>query len=51
MWEALKSEPKFDISMEERDKILEKFAKSKVTLVILHIDSCRSTKLLMTLAS
>ena len=49
MWEALKSEPKFDISMEERDKILEKFAKSKVTLVILHIDLVGSTKLLMTL--
>ena len=43
MWEALKSEPKFDISMEERDKILEKFAKSKVTLVILHIDLVGST--------
>jgi adenylate cyclase len=49
MWEALKSEPKFDISMEERDTILEKFAKSKVTLVILHIDLVGSTKLLMTL--
>ncbi|HET7146990.1 MAG TPA: adenylate/guanylate cyclase domain-containing protein [Candidatus Nitrosopolaris sp.] len=49
MWEALKSEPKFDISMEETDKILEKFAKSKVTLVILHIDLVDSTKMLMTL--
>jgi adenylate cyclase len=49
LWEALKSEPKFDISMEETDKILEKFAKSKVTLVILHIDLVGSTKLLMTL--
>src|SRR5438132_11258613 len=48
LWEA-KSEPKFDISMEEKDKILEKFAKSKVTLVILHIDLVGSTKLLMTL--
>jgi adenylate cyclase len=49
MWEALKSEPKFDISMEETDKILEKFAKSKVTLVILHVDLVDSTNVLMTL--
>jgi len=49
LWEALKSEPKFGISMEETDKILEKFAKSKVTLVVLHIDLVGSTKLLMTL--
>jgi len=49
MWDALKSEPKFDISMEKTDKILEKFAKSKVTLVILHIDLVGSTKFLMTL--
>ena len=49
MWVALKSEPKFDISMEETDKILEKFAKSKVTLVILHVDLVDSTRLLMTL--
>ena len=49
MWEALNSEPKFDISMEETDKILEKFAKSKVTLVILHVDLVDSTSLLMTL--
>jgi len=49
LWEALKSELKFDISMEETDKILERFAKSKVTLVILHIDLVGSTKMLMTL--
>src|SRR2546422_2062900 len=49
LWEALKSEPKFDISMEETNKILEKFAKSKVTLVVLHIDLVGSTKMLMTL--
>jgi adenylate cyclase len=49
MWEALKSEPKFNISMEETDKILEKFAKSKVTLVILNVDLVDSTTLLMTL--
>lgn len=49
LWEALKSESKFDISMEETDKILDKFAKSKVTLVSLHIDLVDSTNLLMTL--
>ena len=49
MWEALRSETKFDISMEETNKILEEFAKSKVTLVILHVDLVDSTRLLMTL--
>lgn len=49
MWEALKSELTFDISMEETYKILEKHAKTKVTLVILHIDLVDSTKLSMTL--
>lgn len=49
MWDALKSELTFDISMEETYKILEKYAKSKVTLVILHIDLVDSTKLSMTL--
>lgn len=49
MWEALKSELTFDISMEETYKILEKYAKTKVTLVILHIDLVDSTKLSMTL--
>lgn len=46
MWEALKSELTFD---EETYKILEKYAKNKVTLVILHIDLVDSTKLSMTL--
>jgi len=49
MWQALKSESTFDFSMEETYKILDKFAKSKVTLVILHIDLVDSTKLSMTL--
>ena len=49
LWDALKAESKFDISMEETDKILDKFAKSKVTLVVLHIDLVGSTELLMTL--
>ena len=29
LWEALKSDLKFEISMEETDKILQKYAKSK----------------------
>jgi adenylate cyclase len=49
MWKALKSELTFDISMEETHGILEMYARSKVTLVILHIDLVDSTKLSMTL--
>jgi len=49
MWKALKSELTFDISMEETHEILEMYARSKVTLVILHIDLVDSTKLSMTL--
>ena len=49
MWKALKSEPHFDISMEETDTILQKLSKSKVTFVILHIDLVGSTHLSMTL--
>lgn len=50
MWKALKSGGvEFDISMEETDKILRKFSRSKVTFVILHIDLVGSTQLSMTL--
>src|SRR5918996_3928475 len=49
MWRALKSEPSFDISMEETNKVLQKFARSKVTLVILQVDLVGSTQLSMTL--
>ena len=49
MWKALKSELTFDISMEETHEILEMYGRSKVTLVILHIDLVDSTKLSMTL--
>ena len=48
-WKALKLEPRFNIPMEQTQDILEKFAKSKVTLVILHIDLIGSTKLSMIL--
>jgi adenylate cyclase len=49
MWKALKSEPQFDISMEETRRILNKFVKSKIALVILHVDLVGSTQLSMTL--
>lgn len=49
MWKALKSEPSFDISMEETHKVLQKFSRSKVTLAILHVDLVGSTHLSMTL--
>ena len=38
MWKALKGVPEFNISMEETQNVLESYAKSKGTLVILHID-------------
>jgi class 3 adenylate cyclase len=49
MWKALKSEPSFDISMEETNRVLKRFSRSKVILVILHIDLVGSTQLSMTL--
>ncbi|MBD0359341.1 MAG: adenylate/guanylate cyclase domain-containing protein [Nitrososphaeraceae archaeon] len=49
MWKALKGVPEFNISMEETQNVLESYAKSKVTLVILHIDLVGSTRLSMTL--
>jgi class 3 adenylate cyclase len=51
MWKVLKGEvPEFNISMmEEAQNILEKYAKSKVTFVILHIDIVGSTAMSMAL--
>lgn len=49
VWRALKFEPEFDLGREETQGILEKFVKSKVEFVILHIDLVGSTKLSMTL--
>jgi class 3 adenylate cyclase len=49
VWKALKVEPEFNISFEETNNILEKYAKSKATFVILHIDLVNSTRLSMTL--
>jgi len=47
IWKALKSEPEFTISTEETKGILKKLAKSKVPLVILHVDLVGSTRLSM----
>jgi adenylate cyclase len=51
MWGALQGAvPEFNISMvEEAQNVLEKYAKSKVTFVILHIDIVGSTAMSMTL--
>ena len=49
MWRALKVGSEFNISTDETQHILEIYAKSKVTLVILHVDLVESTRLLMTL--
>jgi len=49
MWEALQSEPHFDISMKETYRILNEFSRSKATFVILHVDLVGSTQLSMTL--
>lgn len=49
MWKALKVKPEFNFSMEETYNVLEKLAKSKVNLVILHVDIVESTVLSMTL--
>jgi adenylate cyclase len=50
MWKALKGVPEFSISMvEETQNILERYAKSKVTFVILHIDIVGSSRMSMTL--
>ena len=50
IWKALKSEPEFTISTEETKDILKKLAKSKVPLVILHVDLVGSTRLSMSVS-
>jgi class 3 adenylate cyclase len=49
VWKALKVQPEFNLSTEETHSVLAKFAKSKATFVILHIDLVDSTRLSMTL--
>ena len=48
IWKALKSELEFTISTEETKSMLNKLARSKVPLVILHVDLVGSTRLSMT---
>jgi hypothetical protein len=48
MWKALKVKPEFKISLSESQRILEKFAESKIDLVVLHVDLVGSTKMSMT---
>ena len=50
VWKALNGEPEFIISVSETQNILDKFASSKIDLVILHVDLVGSTKLSMTLS-
>lgn len=47
IWKALKSEPEFTLSTEETKGILKKLARSKVPMVILHVDLVGSTRLSM----
>ena len=49
VWRALRSKPEFTITFEETQIILEKFAESRVILVVLHIDIVGSTRLSMML--
>jgi class 3 adenylate cyclase len=49
VWKALKVESRFDLSGEETDEVLAKLVKSKVMLVILHIDLVGSTRMSSTL--
>ncbi|MGA9318203.1 MAG: hypothetical protein WBV84_09105, partial [Nitrososphaeraceae archaeon] len=49
VWKTLTGEPEFILSVAETQNILDKFASSKIDLVILNVDLVASTKLSMTL--
>jgi adenylate cyclase len=49
VWKTLRGEPEFILSVAETQNILDKFANSKIDLVILNVDLVASTKLSMTL--
>lgn len=49
VWKVLKFDPDLNLTSPETQAILEKFVKSKVAFVILHVDLVGSTKLSMTL--
>ncbi len=48
LWKALRVKPEFNISLEQTQDILERYAESKVNLVTLYVDLADSTKLSMT---
>jgi adenylate cyclase len=50
IWKSLKANPEFNISLNESQKILEKFMESKIKLVILNIDLVGSTKMSLNLS-
>jgi adenylate cyclase len=49
VWKTLEGKPEFVMSFVETQNVLEKFAKDKTTLVVLHVDLVGSTKLAMRL--
>jgi adenylate cyclase len=49
VWKTLRGGPEFILSVAETQNILDKFANSKIDLVILNVDLVASTKLSMTL--
>lgn len=49
VWKTLRGEPEFILSVAETQSVLDKFANSKINLVILNVDLVASTKLSMTL--
>jgi adenylate cyclase len=50
IWKSLKANPEFNISLNESQKVLEKFMESKIRLVILNIDLVGSTKMSLNLS-
>jgi adenylate cyclase len=49
VWKTLEGKPEFIISVAETQNVLDKFATSKMNVVILNVDLVTSTKLSMTL--
>lgn len=49
IWNALKVKPDFNISIRDTHYVLEKYAESKINLVILHIDLVGFTRMSLTL--
>jgi adenylate cyclase len=49
VWKVLKFDPELNLTSQETQAVLEKFVKSKVAFVIMHVDIVGSTKLSMSL--